>query len=202
MKKLKKILMANFFMLIMLNNLFMFTLANKYKNLDNIITPLIVLNKNKRNNSEGIYLSPNLLLKKELSSTVQDKYKKGYIFLSLAIIFLFFYKKKVPITHGSASFATIDDIEEMGITNSEDGVILGMTKNNKILAHNGPEHLMAMAPTRSGKGINTVLPTLWTWVSSVIINDIKGECWDLTSGYRRSQLKQKCYYFNPVDETG
>ncbi|MGL4865270.1 type IV secretory system conjugative DNA transfer family protein [Cetobacterium somerae] len=202
MKKFKKILMANFFMLIMLNNLFMFTLANKYKNLDNIITPLIVLNKNKRNNSEGIYLSPNLLLKKELSSSVQDKYKKGYVFLSLAIIFLFFYKKKIPITHGSASFATIDDIEEMGITNSEDGVILGMTKNNKILAHNGPEHLMAMAPTRSGKGINTVLPTLWTWVSSVIINDIKGECWDLTSGYRRSQLKQKCYYFNPVDETG
>lgn len=77
-----------------------------------------------------------------------------------------------------------------------------MTPDNKIITHTGVDHILTMAPTRTGKGINTVLPTLWTWQSSVIVNDIKGECWDLTSGYRRSVLKQNCIFFNPMDNTG
>lgn len=96
-----------------------------------------------------------------------------------------------------------EEINNMGITkNPEDGVVLGMTERNKIITDNGVEHIINMAPTRTGKGINTVLTTLWTWKSSVIVNDIKGECWDLTSGFRRSILKQKCVFFNPMDDTG
>ena len=52
------------------------------------------------------------------------------------------------------------------------------------LRHNGPEHVLCFAPTRSGKGVGLVVPTLLTWPGSCIVHDIKGENWNLTSGFR------------------
>lgn len=43
---------------------------------------------------------------------------------------------------------------------------------------------MAFAPTRSGKGVGLVIPTLLSWTGSAIIHDIKGENWRLTAGWR------------------
>ena len=43
---------------------------------------------------------------------------------------------------------------------------------------------MAFAPTRSGKGVGLVIPTLLSWTGSVIVHDIKGENWNLTAGWR------------------
>ena len=43
---------------------------------------------------------------------------------------------------------------------------------------------MCFAPTRSGKGVGLVVPTLLTWPDSCIVHDIKGENWALTSGFR------------------
>jgi hypothetical protein len=37
------------------------------------------------------------------------------------------------------------------------------------------------APTRSGKGVGLVVPTLLTWPGSAIVHDIKGENWSLTA---------------------
>mgnify|MGYP000063536915 CR=1 FL=1 len=48
----------------------------------------------------------------------------------------------------------------------------------------GPEHVMAFAPTRSGKGVGLVIPTLLGWSGSAVIHDIKGENWQLTAGWR------------------
>jgi len=50
--------------------------------------------------------------------------------------------------------------------------------------HDGPEHVMAFAPTRSGKGVGLVVPTLLGWTGSAVIQDIKGENWQLTAGWR------------------
>jgi len=52
------------------------------------------------------------------------------------------------------------------------------------LRHDGPEHVLCFAPTRSGKGVGLVVPTLLTWPGSCIVHDIKGENWTLTSGFR------------------
>jgi type IV secretion system protein VirD4 len=56
---------------------------------------------------------------------------------------------------------------------------------------------MAIAPTRSGKGVGLVVPTLLSWTGSVVIHDIKGENWALTAGWR-SRFSH-CLLFNPTD---
>ena len=63
------------------------------------------------------------------------------------------------------------------------GVMLGRLRAN-YLRHQGPEHVLCFAPTRSGKGIGLVVPTLLTWPGSAIVHDIKGENWTLTAGWR------------------
>ena len=87
-------------------------------------------------------------------------------------------------TYGSARWAERADIKRIGLF-SENGVVLGKFQNN-YLRHNGPEHVLCFAPTRSGKGVGLVIPTLLTWPGSVIVHDIKGENWTLTAGFRSS----------------
>lgn len=67
------------------------------------------------------------------------------------------------------------------------------------LQHTGAEHIIAFAPTRSGKGVGLVLPTLLDgWMDSVVVHDIKGENYLLTAGYRRQQ-GHHILKFNPGD---
>jgi type IV secretion system protein VirD4 len=56
---------------------------------------------------------------------------------------------------------------------------------------------MAFAPTRSGKGVGLVVPTLLSWTGSAVIHDIKGENWALTAGWRARF--SHCLLFNPTD---
>ena len=85
-------------------------------------------------------------------------------------------------TFGSARWATPREIARAGML-SEDGVVLGC-HGAHYLRHDGPEHVLCFAPTRSGKGVGLVVPTLLTWPGSVIVHDIKGENWQLTGGFR------------------
>ncbi len=89
--------------------------------------------------------------------------------------------KKVT-TYGSAHWATARDVRQAGLLNP-DGVVLGC-HGTKYLRHDGPEHVLCFAPTRSGKGVGLVVPTLLTWPGSAIVHDIKGENWTLTAGFR------------------
>ncbi|MGH7185322.1 MAG: IncP-type conjugal transfer protein TraG, partial [Pseudomonadota bacterium] len=57
--------------------------------------------------------------------------------------------------------------------------------------------VMAFAPTRSGKGVGLVIPTLLSWTGSAVVHDIKGENWQLTAGWR-SRFSH-CLLFNPTD---
>ncbi len=101
-------------------------------------------------------------------------------------------------TYGSARWAEHEEIEKAGLT-KPDGVFLGRTagKDGAYLRHAGPEHVMAFAPTRSGKGVGLVVPTLLSWLGSAVIHDIKGENWTLTAGWR-SRFSH-CLLFNPTD---
>lgn len=87
-------------------------------------------------------------------------------------------------TYGSARWANRQEIKEAGLFEDK-GVVLGQL-NNQYLRHDGPEHVLCFAPTRSGKGVGLVIPTLLTWPGSAIVHDIKGENWTLTAGYRSS----------------
>jgi type IV secretion system protein VirD4 len=89
--------------------------------------------------------------------------------------------KKVT-TYGSARWAEAREIRKAGLFHS-DGVLLGRWKG-AYLRHHGPEHVLCFAPTRSGKGVGLVVPTLLTWPGSAIVHDIKGENWGLTAGWR------------------
>jgi type IV secretion system protein VirD4 len=85
-------------------------------------------------------------------------------------------------TYGSARWAEAGDIRRAGML-GDAGVILGRF-GRTYLRHDGAEHILCFAPTRSGKGVGLVVPTLLTWPGSCIVHDIKGENWQLTSGFR------------------
>ena len=85
-------------------------------------------------------------------------------------------------TYGSARWAEAREVREAGLL-GHDGVLLGRW-GGEYLRHDGPEHVLCFAPTRSGKGVGLVVPTLLTWPGSAIVHDIKGENWTLTAGWR------------------
>jgi type IV secretion system protein VirD4 len=89
---------------------------------------------------------------------------------------------KHAITYGSARWATDHEIRAADLLHP-DGVMLGRL-HGSYLRHDGPEHVLCFAPTRSGKGVGLVVPTLLTWPGSAIVHDIKGENWTLTAGWR------------------
>lgn len=89
--------------------------------------------------------------------------------------------KKVE-TYGSARWAEMEEVQSAGLL-GPDGVVLGRYAQD-YLRHDGPEHVLCFAPTRSGKGVGLVVPSLLTWPGSAIVHDIKGENWQLTAGFR------------------
>jgi type IV secretion system protein VirD4 len=80
---------------------------------------------------------------------------------------------KRATTFGSARWAESADVRAAELLGGE-GVLLGRWKGD-YLRHDGPEHVLCFAPTRSGKGVGLVVPTLLTWPGSAIVHDIKGE---------------------------
>ncbi len=85
-------------------------------------------------------------------------------------------------TYGTARWATPREVRAARLLGPA-GVVLGRF-GREYLRHDGPEHVLCFAPTRSGKGVGLVVPTLLTWPASCIVHDIKGENWELTAGLR------------------
>ncbi len=104
-------------------------------------------------------------------------------------------QSRLVTTYGSARWAKANDLRRAGLMRPA-GVFLGRTDTG-YLRHGGPEHVMAFAPTRSGKGVGLVVPTLLSWTGSCVVHDIKGENWQLTAGFRARF--SHCLLFNPTD---
>src|SRR5207247_1157987 len=73
-------------------------------------------------------------------------------------------------------------------TPSPDGLLLGTTKAGFVAVRPTQEraelgNLLIVAPTRGGKGLLAVSQLL-SWQHSVVVNDIKGELFTQTAGYR------------------
>ncbi len=99
-------------------------------------------------------------------------------------------------TFGTARWASPQEIRQAGLLGDE-GVVLGR-HDQDYLRHQGPEHVLCFAPTRSGKGVGLVVPSLLTWPGSTIVHDIKGENWTLTAGFRASL--GRVLLFDPTDQ--
>ncbi|MDD5267597.1 MAG: type IV secretory system conjugative DNA transfer family protein [Methylococcales bacterium] len=126
-----------------------------------------------------------------------------------------------PYLHGSARWANQHDIERAGLLprpltgwqqltgqkkGSSGGVYVGAWLDKKgitrYLRHNGAEHVLCYAPTRSGKGVGLVIPTLLSWQHSAVITDLKGELWELTAGWRQRYACNKVLRFEPASLSG
>lgn len=105
------------------------------------------------------------------------------------------------VLHGSARWADKEDIQKAGMF-AEEGVYIGGWEDERgrqhYLRHNGSEHILCIAPTRSGKGICLVIPTLLSWRQSAVITDLKGELWALTSGWRKKHAENTVLLFEPA----
>ena len=76
-----------------------------------------------------------------------------------------------PTTHGSARWATPREVKRAGLYASR-GVICGKL-GNRLLRDDSEGHIFLMGPTRKGKGIGVIIPTLLTWRESTLILDPK-----------------------------
>ncbi len=121
-------------------------------------------------------------------------------------------RRPASTAHGSAVWGADSDLQAAGMLDGE-GVVLcqtnearyvglgkpgayRMVRPGRLITHNGPEHVIVFAPTRSGKGIGTVIPTLLSWRHSALVYDIKKELWTRTAGWRRQF--SRCWRFEPT----
>jgi type IV secretion system protein VirD4 len=85
------------------------------------------------------------------------------------------------------------------------GPIFGKTTSPKFPGYyltNGEQpHSLVVAPTRAGKGVGIVIPTLLTFNGSVLALDVKGELFELTSRARKAR-GDKVFKFAPFDPLG
>lgn len=124
--------------------------------------------------------------------------------------------------HGSARWATHKDIQQAGLLprppalwqrfarrprarNLGESVVVGAWRDKRGQLHylydSGPSHVLTYAPTRSGKGVGLVVPTLLTWTESAVVYDLKGELWALTAGWRKHHAGNKVLRFEPASPT-
>lgn len=112
-------------------------------------------------------------------------------------------KQNRPL-HGAARFANTAEIRKAGLLDPKGGLdktILVGKKNGRYLTYGGYQFVILAAPTRSGKGVGIVVPNCLNYSDSLVVLDIKGENFDITSGFR-AKHGQKVYLFAPFDEAG
>ena len=112
-------------------------------------------------------------------------------------------KQNRPL-HGAARIANTAEIRKAGLLDPKGGLdktILVGKKNGRYLTYGGYQFVILAAPTRSGKGVGIVVPNCLNYSDSLVVLDIKGENFDITSGFR-AKHGQKVYLFAPFDEAG
>jgi type IV secretion system protein VirD4 len=108
--------------------------------------------------------------------------------------------QKEESLHGDAKWADEATIKKAGLR-CKKGLLLGKTAKGYLVA-DGYQHALLFAPTGSGKGVGFVIPNLLFWEDSAFIHDIKLENFELTSGWRKENLKQDVYCWSPADPDG
>lgn len=128
--------------------------------------------------------------------------------LSATFLIILLKKDSEKNSHGSARWINNEELKELNILKEKgkysDGIILGRIKNfwgnSQTIIDNGNTHVSMIAPTRSGKGVGVIIPTLLNWRESTVVLDMKNENYSLTAMFRKHVLKQKVLRFAPFDE--
>lgn len=121
----------------------------------------------------------------------------AFAIFGFPLILILMAMSKSRSLHGDARWARSSEARDAGLL-ADEGLILGKL-DGKFLMMNEAKFVMLVAPTRSGKGVGTIIPNLLNWNQSVIVVDIKGENFDVTSGFR-AKHGQEVYRFAPFDE--
>jgi len=108
-------------------------------------------------------------------------------------------KNKGRELHGSARWATPKEVQKAGLY-ADKGIILGKL-DGRYLCFDGMQFVILSAPTRSGKGVGSVIPNLLAWDESVVNLDVKLENFLITSGFR-AKCGQQVFLFNPFSIAG
>lgn len=88
----------------------------------------------------------------------------------------------IPNEYGSAHWASNREIRKMGLR-ANTGLLLGRT-GRRFLRTDQPLSVLLLAPPGTGKTAGVVVPTLLSCGNSMIVNDVKGELYQLTSKRR------------------
>jgi type IV secretion system protein VirD4 len=130
--------------------------------------------------------------------------------------------------YGSARWGTEKDPKKFGLTQKYGVVLaefqsaevrakvnpdnasisLNLKKPAPLVCHAGGTNTLMIAPTRSGKGVGSIVPTCLSYPGSMIIFDPKGELFFTTAGFRRkfsrilkfSPISKDTVCFNPLEE--
>ena len=113
----------------------------------------------------------------------------------LVFIRLFFHKNTSD-NYGSARFATHAEMAKSDLLDGK-GLFLGITEDGYYLRDDAKTHTFLCAPSRSGKGVGIIIPTLLAWPHSVVVVDVKGENYAFTAG-RRKKMGQLIIKFDPT----
>ena len=158
--------------------------------------------------AKGFYFYGDRFLS-AFQNTIWPIYASVIAGIAIAWLSRLFLARQEPSTaHGSSRWANESELKRAGLF-QEHGVVLGQSKSShEIIRHDGPEHILVIAPTRGGKGVGLVIPTLLDWQESAVIFDPKGENWQITSGYRSKIGTALCFdptskntaRFNPLME--
>jgi type IV secretion system protein VirD4 len=108
----------------------------------------------------------------------------GGVFLLVVIMQLTLGRRRAAsLSYGSARWATPREVAKAGMLGDR-GVILGQY-GYRYLRDDSEAHILLVAPTRAGKGVGVIIPTLLTWPESVLVTDPKdGENYDVSHRWR------------------
>jgi len=118
-------------------------------------------------------------------------------FVALPVVVLSATERRRPL-HGDARFARLPEIRRSGLL-GEQGIVVGRY-GKRFLMLGGQHFALLCAPTRSGKGAGVVIPNMLSWPESAVVNDLKGEVYKATAGFRVKH--QPVFLWDPFTETG
>ena len=100
--------------------------------------------------------------------------------------------------HGDSRFASLREVSRAGLL-GEAGIILGRW-GRRYLILGRQLCAIVIAPPRSGKGAGLVQPNALSWGGSLVVNDVRKECYRITAGYRKQF--SSVHVFDPLSPTG
>ena len=100
--------------------------------------------------------------------------------------------------HGDARFAKLHEVSKAGLF-GDAGIVLGRWGHRYLVLARQLAAII-IAPPRSGKGAGVVQPNALSWLGSLVVNDVRKECYRITAGWR--SLFSEVHLLDPLSSTG